>query len=118
MYRSARSSIEDAKLGFCILAPAHKGTKDSHPHDHGPSWASYGQARGETEMTDWELVEQASADKPGKVRYVKIFVLKPDMACAYNVGDLHSLRRAGPMRLIRIEGRNMEKVSHLSYERV
>jgi hypothetical protein len=33
-----------------------------------PPWAIYGQARGETEMTAWALVEPATADKPGKVR--------------------------------------------------
>ncbi len=44
---------EDRELGFCILAHAYQGAKASAPHDHGPSWAIYGQARGETEMSDW-----------------------------------------------------------------
>ena len=38
---------EDPKLGFCILAHVYQGKKESNPHDHGPSWAIYGQARGE-----------------------------------------------------------------------
>ena len=109
---------EDAELGFCILAHVYKGAKESKPHDHGSSWAIYGQARGETEMTDWELVEPASEDKPGKVRYVKTYALMPGMAHVYNEGDLHSPRRSGPTRLIRIEGRNTEKVRRLSYEQV
>ena len=48
---------EDAELGFCILAHVNHGAKESPPHDHGPTWAIYGQAAGETEMTDWEVVE-------------------------------------------------------------
>jgi hypothetical protein len=44
---------EDPALGFCILAHNYTGVKESAPHDHGPSWAIYGQARGETVMTDW-----------------------------------------------------------------
>ena len=40
--------------------------KTSSPHDHGPCWAIYGQARGETEMSDYELLEPASPEKPGK----------------------------------------------------
>jgi hypothetical protein len=40
------------------------------------------------------------------------------MAHVYNEGDLHSPRRDGPTRLIRIEGRNMDKVARLRYERV
>jgi hypothetical protein len=38
---------EDPELGFCILAHVYHGAKNSNPRDHGPSWASYGQARGE-----------------------------------------------------------------------
>ena len=43
---------EDPELGFAILAHAYGGAKDSKPHDHGPTWAIYGQAAGETIMTD------------------------------------------------------------------
>ncbi|MBI1989212.1 MAG: hypothetical protein HYS65_05685 [Betaproteobacteria bacterium] len=38
---------EDPELGFCIFAHNYKGAKDSPPHDHGPSWAIYGQVQGE-----------------------------------------------------------------------
>jgi predicted metal-dependent enzyme (double-stranded beta helix superfamily) len=109
---------EDPKLGFCILAHVYKGAKESSPHDHGPSWAIYGQARGETLMNDWALIEPAAEGKPGKVRHVKSYTLKPGMAYVYNEGDLHSPTRAGPTRLIRIEGMNMDKVKRLSYQRV
>jgi len=40
------------------------------------------------------------------------------MAYLYNEGDLHSPRREGTTRLIRIEGKNMEKVQRFPYERV
>jgi hypothetical protein len=109
---------EDAELGFCILAHVNHGARGSAPHDHGPYWAIYGQARGETEMTDWELVEPAGFDKPGKVRQVRTYALKPGMAYAYHEGQLHSPRREGPTRLIRIEGRNLDKVKRLAYEPV
>lgn len=107
---------EDPELKFCVLAHAYEGASESNPHDHGPSWAIYGQARGETEMTEWEIVEPASADKAGKVRRVKTYALRPGMACLYNEGQLHSPKRAGATRLIRIEGRNMDGVSRLRYE--
>jgi len=109
---------EDPELGFCILAHVYNGAKESSPHDHGPSWAIYGQARGETEMSDWELVEPAANGKLGKVRRVRTYTLKPGMAHTYNEGDLHSPRRTGPTRLLRIEGTNMEKVKRAAYERV
>jgi hypothetical protein len=88
------------------------------PHDHGPTWAIYGQARGKTIMSDWALVEPATEDAPGKVRLVCEYALNPGDAHLYNEGDLHSPRRDGPTRLIRIEGRNLEKIRRLSYEAV
>ena len=109
---------EDPKLGFVILAHHYKGAKESAPHDHGPYWAIYGQGRGETLMSDWELVEPASEQKPGKVRKTRDYVLAPGMAYLYNEGDLHSPARTGSTRLIRIEGRNMEKVKRFKYEPV
>jgi predicted metal-dependent enzyme (double-stranded beta helix superfamily) len=109
---------EDPELRFCILAHSYKGAKMSPPHDHGPSWAIYGQAHGETEMSDYRLLEPASEDTPGKVKMLRSYKLTPGIAHVYNEGDLHSPSRAGPTRLIRIEGVNMEKVKRLKFEAV
>ena len=109
---------EDPELGFCILAHVYHGAKNSNPHDHGPSWAIYGQARGETMMTDSEPMARPGEGKPGKARPIKDYTLTPGMAYLYNEGDLHSPRRNGPTRLIRIEGQNMAKVKRYPYERV
>jgi predicted metal-dependent enzyme (double-stranded beta helix superfamily) len=109
---------EDPDLGFCVLAHNYSGPKESAPHDHGPSWAIYGQAGGETTMSDWTLVEPASAEKPGKVKKKREYKLTPGVAHVYNEGDLHSPSRAGPTRLIRIEGTNMEKVKRFKFEPV
>jgi predicted metal-dependent enzyme (double-stranded beta helix superfamily) len=109
---------EDPDLGFCILAHNYKGPKESPPHDHGPSWAIYGQAKGETSMSDYELLEPASAEKPGKVRKTRSYKLTPGVAHVYNEGDLHSPARVDSTRLIRIEGTNMEKVKRFKFQPV
>jgi len=109
---------EDPQLGFCVLAHVYRSARESPPHDHGPSWAIYGQARGETVMTDWAIVEPATQNQSGKVRHLRSYTLKPGMAHVYNEGDVHSPRRDGPTRLIRIEGTNMDRVRRLSYERM
>jgi len=67
-------------------------------------------------MSDWELVSPASPDQPGKVKHKTKYKLTPGVAHVYNEGDLHSPSRAGPTRLIRLEGTNMEKVKRLKYE--
>jgi hypothetical protein len=111
---------EDPELGFCILGHVHKDApgRPSQPHDHGPSWAIYGQARGETIMTDYFPVARPSEGEAGQARPVREYKLVRGDAYLYNEGDLHSPRREGPTRLIRIEGKNMEKVKRFPYERV
>lgn len=107
---------EDAELGFCICAHVNNKPKHSDPHDHGHSWAIYGQAVGETVMTDWEKLEPATETAPGKVRALRSYTLKPGMLRLYNEGDLHSPSRDGPTRLVRIEGTNLDKVRRLKYQ--
>lgn len=102
---------EDPELGFCILAHRYTGAKSSEPHDHAHSWAIYGQAAGETQMSDYALVEKANGDIPGKVRMTRTYHLTPGVAHVYNEGDIHSPTRVEPTSLIRIEGTNMAKVT-------
>ena len=109
---------EDPELGFCICAHLNKDAKEANPHDHGSSWAIYGQAFGETEMSDWEIIEPASEGKPGKVRRAKVYALKPGMAHIYNEGDVHSPTRVTTTGLIRIEGKNTQKMKRLAYQAV
>lgn len=107
---------EDPDLGFCILVHAYDGAKTSAPHDHASTWAIYGQAAGVTLMTDWEAVAPPANGKPGKVRAVRTYKLEPGDAHVYQEGDLHSPRRDGPTRLVRIEGMNMDGVERDRYE--
>ncbi|MDC1383038.1 hypothetical protein N8500_06085 [Candidatus Puniceispirillum sp.] len=107
---------EDPDIGFCILAHNYDGAKTTPPHDHGPSWAIYAQARGATIMHDYDKIEDASIEKIGKVRISRTYSLTPGVAHVYNEGDLHSPTRDGPTSLIRIEGTDMSKVSRFRYE--
>lgn len=109
---------EDPQLGFCILAHRYTGAKDSPPHDHGPSWAIYGQADGETVMSDWQLVAPAADGRSARVRQLRQYTLTPGTAHVYNEGDLHAPSRSGPTRLIRIEGMNLALVPRGRYEPV
>ena len=108
---------EDEVFGFCILAHVHHGASESVPHDHGPSWAIYGQAVGVTEMTDWKVVAPSGDGERGKVEATRVYAMHPGDAEVYQKGDLHSPRREGETRLIRIEGRNLDGVPRSYYDR-
>ena len=109
---------EDPELGFCICIHVYQNEKQGGPHDHGPTWAIYGQAAGETEMTDWEVVTPAANGAPAKVRETRRYTMRPGDAHLYEPGDVHAPYRSGPTRLLRIEGINTEKVDRTPIEAV
>jgi hypothetical protein len=103
-------AYEDAELGFCILLHEYGHAREGQPHDHGPSWAIYGQAEGESVMTEFELVA------PGRVRELRSDTMRPGDAHVYNEGAIHAVRHQGPSRLVRIEGRDLATVKRGVYE--
>jgi hypothetical protein len=101
---------EDPELGFCICGHVYDGPANGSPHDHGSSWAIYGQATGVTEMTDWRIVEAGKGDAPTLVEPVRTYNMRPGDAHLYDVGAVHSPKRAAPVKLVRIEGKNLDHV--------
>ena len=102
--------FEDPELGFCICGHVYGDAAHSQPHDHGATWAIYGQARGRTEMTDWRIVDAGADDQPALVEPVESYALEPGQARLYDVGAVHSPRRVQPTKLIRIEGQNVDNL--------
>lgn len=101
---------EDPELGFCICGHVYEGAAKGGPHDHGSSWAIYGLATGDTEMTDWKIVKKGDGANPTLVEPEKVYTLRPGDAHFYDVGVVHSPNRAGPTKLIRIEGANLDHI--------
>jgi hypothetical protein len=101
---------EDPKLGFCICGHVYEANANGSPHDHGGSWAIYGQATGVTEMTEWKIVEKGEGGKPSLVVPERTYDMKPGDAQYYDVGQVHSPRREMPVKLIRVEGANLDHV--------
>jgi hypothetical protein len=107
--RPRKVLYEDPELGFCVCAVYEKPAHGA-PHDHGSSWAIYGVAVGDTEMTDWRIVEQGRGEAPTLVKPEKTYVMKPGDAHLYDVGVVHSPKRDGLTKLVRIEGANLDRI--------
>lgn len=116
--KERRVIYEDPDLGFCICAHVYNDAKQGSPHDHGPTWAIYGQAMGETSMTDWDIVEPAAGDNPAKVKLGRTYKLVPGDAHIYPVGAVHAPFRDSPTRLIRIEGKDTMGLKRTKIEQI
>ena len=101
---------EDAQTGFCICGHVYSTKAIGFPHDHGSSWAVYGQASGETEMTDWNIIKDQPDEGVIYVKPNKTYIMKPGDVHFYGVGDVHSPVRKAPVRLLRIEGVNLDTI--------
>lgn len=108
--RPRKVLYEDPELGFCICGHVYETAAHGGPHDHGSSWAIYGLATGDTEMTDWRIVKKGEGDEPTLVEPAKTYVLKPGDSHFYDVGVVHSPKRDGLTRLVRIEGANLDRI--------
>ena len=101
---------EDKELGFCICGHVYEKPAHGAPHDHGSSWAIYGLAVGDTEMTDWRVVKKGDGASPSLVEPAVSYVMKPGDAHFYDVGVVHSPKRDGLTKLVRIEGSNLDRI--------
>ena len=101
---------EDPELGFCVCGHVYEKPAHGAPHDHGSSWAIYGLAVGDTEMTDWRIVKKGDGTTPSLVEPVKSYVLRPGDAHFYDVGVVHSPKRDSLTKLVRIEGANLDRI--------
>lgn len=101
---------EDRELGFCVIAHRYPGPRQGRAHDHGPAWAIYGQVTGSIDMTEYAVVEPPKDGRPGKVKATKSYTLEAGSAVVYPQGQVHSPNFPEIVRVIRIEGRNLEGV--------
>ena len=78
-----KTLYEDPALGFLVLAHTYNKERVSPPHDHGASWAIYGQATKYTDMTEWAREDDGSDAKHAKLKLVKKYRLNPGQAGIY-----------------------------------
>ena len=108
--RNGRRYIAQFKERFCICGHVYMKPAHGEPHDHGSSWAIYGLAEGDTEMTDWKVVRKGDGTNPILVEPEKVYTLRPGDAHFYDVHVIHSPKRDTVTKLVRIEGGNLDHI--------
>ncbi len=107
---------EDAELGFQVLAHLNAKPRVSPPHDHGQSWAIYGQATEYTDRTEWERVDGGGDPGQGKVKPVKQYRLLPGQAGIYQDGKIHSIGYPANSCFVRVTGTNLDRIPRVMFD--
>ena len=114
--RGLKVLYEDPKLGFQILAHINDKARVSPPHDHGASWAIYGQATKYTDMIEWEREDDGTDPKHAKLKPIGKYRLTPGKAGIYQDGAIHSIDYPDEASFIRVTGTNLEKIDRIKID--
>jgi len=107
---------DDAQLGFQILAHINEKARVSPPHDHGGSWAIYGQAASYTDMKEYERIDDGSDPTKADLRVTKSYRLNPGEAGIYQDGAIHSIDYPDRSRFVRVTGTNLDRIARSMFD--
>ncbi len=109
--------FEDPNLHFCVLAYNMAESRTSPPHDHGGSWAVYGQVAGYTDMTIWSAAGSCDGKghgegvgkDDGNIEPVRTFRLEPGQAGLFDVREINSIQYPDGSKFVRVTGVDMSQ---------
>jgi len=107
---------EDPELGFQVLAHINDKARAGSPHDHGASWAIYGQATHYTDMIEWDREDDGNDPKHAKLKPAKKYRLEPGRAGIYQDGKIHSISYPDHSRFVRVTGTNLDRIHRVRFD--
>jgi len=107
---------EDGASGLQVLTHVYATGKESPPHDHGESWAVYGQAVAHTDMTVWRRSDDGTKTGHAKVEPARTYRLDPPMAGTFEPGEIHSIRFPAGARFLRVTGKDLKQIATRRYD--
>ena len=106
----------DGELGFEVLAHINDKARKSPPHDHGESWAIYGQATGYTDMTEYRRVDDRSNPDVAKLEVTRRYRLNPGEVGVFAGSAIHAIDYPDKSRFIRLTGTNLDAIERVAYD--
>ena len=111
-----RKLYVDKEQGFVVLAHVNDKPHKSPPHDHGSSWAVYGQAINHTDMSEFRRVGGGSGAGEARLEQTRAYRLEPGHAGVYDVGAIHAIDYPAGSCFVRVTGRDLDYVQRLKYD--
>ena len=111
-----RTIYRDKETDFNVLVHVYEAGKTGPPHDHGTSWAVYGQVAEYTDMTAWKRLDDGSKEGEAKLERAGTVRLEPGMAGTFEVGDIHSIHFPDGARFMRVTGTDLDAIPTQRYD--
>ena len=99
--------------GFEVMTYRYNEARKSNPHDHGSSWAIYGQVFEYTEMIEWDRLDDGTNPEVAKLKPNPAYRLTPGKAGVYYANQLHSTATPVNTRYLRVTGTDLETIERL-----
>lgn len=106
----------DPETGFYAMAHGTDDGKTGKPHDHGASWAVYGQATGITNMSVWHRTDSGGAADHAEIELERTFALEPGKAALFDSHIIHSTAHPGKARWVRVTGTDLDTIERYNYD--
>lgn len=107
----------DDEFDFYVMAHGtDEGNRRGRPHDHGSSWAVYGQATGLTNMTVWNRTDDGAVAGHADLEEGHTFPLVPGKAALFDTGVIHSTAHPEPARWVRVTGTDLNTIERYRYD--
>ena len=110
-----RTIYRDKETGFNVLIHVYDSGKKGPPHDHGKSWAVYGQAEKWTDMTLWNRTDNGLKEEFSEFKKVRSFRLDEGLAGTFEIGEIHSIQFPDGARFVRVTGTDLDKIPTKRY---
>ena len=114
--RGIHTIYHDEETDFHVMTHIYENGTQSPPHDHGSSWAVYGQAVGHTDMTVWARKDDGSVDGHAEVEPADEFRLNPGQVGVFHPGIIHSIKFPDGARFVRVTGTDLNKQRQARYD--
>lgn len=114
--RGTNLLYRDPEFGFDVLAHCFDKGAKSPPHDHGPSWAIYGQARGHTDVTVWQRKDDGKKAGHAELGVREEYRLNTGDVGCFHPGDIHTVDFTAGSRYIRVTGTDLNAVDQAVYD--
>jgi len=106
----------DPELDFVVLCHRFGAGSKSPPHNHGNSWAIYGQAAGETDVTVWRRKAHDPKTGHAEIEVEQQYKMPAGKAGLFNPGVIHTVEFTDGSRYIRVTGTDLNKLDQEVYD--